>query len=145
MLQICTSTRSREAKPMTNRAGVFRGLDTVLLRVRDIDRAKAWYQEKLGFAHPYFDPVERLAVFDFGGTTSLTLWELKAGENLCPADHAKPFPIFSVVDAHQTWNPFCEGAEWSSVRWSTAAELPTSRSETLMTIFSRPVRFIEQA
>lgn len=89
---------------MPNRAGVFRGLDTVLLGVRDIDRAKAWYQEKLGFSDPYFDPAERLAVFEFGGTTSLTLWELKAGEILGPTDHAKPFPIFSVVDARQTWN-----------------------------------------
>lgn len=75
-----------------------------LLRVRDIDLAKAWYQEKLGFSDPYFDPAERLAVFEFGGTTSLTLWELKVGETACPADHVRPFPIFSVVDARETWN-----------------------------------------
>jgi len=87
-----------------NSAGVFRGLDTVLLRVRDIDLAKAWYQEKLGFPEPYFDPTERLAVFDLGGTTSLTLWELKPGQAFAPADDSKPFPIFSVVDARQTRN-----------------------------------------
>ncbi len=87
---------------MSKSAGVFRGLDTVVLRVQDIHTAKAWYQEKLGFSEPYFDPAERLAVFELGGTTSLTLWELKAGEVLCPADHAKSFPIFSVVDAHGT-------------------------------------------
>jgi catechol 2,3-dioxygenase-like lactoylglutathione lyase family enzyme len=86
-------------------AGVFRGLDTVLLRVHDIDLAKTWYQEKLGFPDPYFDPVERLAVFGLGGTTSLTLWELQPGETLCAEDdHAKPFPIFSVINAHQTWH-----------------------------------------
>jgi catechol 2,3-dioxygenase-like lactoylglutathione lyase family enzyme len=87
---------------MTSQAGAFRGLDTVLLRVRDINLAKAWYEEKLGFSEPYFDPVERLAVFALGGTTSLTLWELKAGETLCPAEHARPFPIFSVSDARET-------------------------------------------
>ncbi len=89
---------------MTNRAGVFRGLDTVLLRVRNISVAKRWYLEKLGFAEPYFDPAERLGVFDLGGTTSLTLWELKPGEVLSPSEHARPFPIFSVADARETWN-----------------------------------------
>lgn len=88
---------------MTSSSGVFRGLDTVLVRVRDIYLAKTWYQEKLGFADPYFNPAERLAVFDLGGTTSLTLWELKSGETLAAPDQATPFPIFSVADAHQTW------------------------------------------
>jgi len=88
---------------MTSNAGVFRGLDTVLVRVRNIDLAKRWYLEKLGLIEPYFDPVERLAVFDLGGTTSLTLWELKPGETLCSTDHARTFPILSVADARETW------------------------------------------
>jgi len=88
---------------MTKTAGVFRGLDTVLVRVRDIEVAKRWYVEKLGFAEPYFDPAERLAVFDLGGTTSLTLWELKPSEIPCSPDHAGTFPIFSVADARQIW------------------------------------------
>jgi catechol 2,3-dioxygenase-like lactoylglutathione lyase family enzyme len=87
---------------MSNGAGVFRGLDTVLVRVRDINLAKRWYIENLGFAEPYFDPAERLAVFDLGGTTSLTLWELKPGETLGSRDHARTFPIFSVADARET-------------------------------------------
>jgi catechol 2,3-dioxygenase-like lactoylglutathione lyase family enzyme len=93
---------------MTSSAGVFRSLDTVLIRVRDIYMAKVWYQEKFGFAEPYFDQAERLAVFDLGGTTSLTLWELKTGETLASSDQAKPFPIFSVADAYQTWKILCE-------------------------------------
>lgn len=88
---------------MPSSAGVFRGLDTVLLRVSDIDLAKRWYREKLELAEPYFDSVERLAVFDLGGTTSLTLWELKPGETLGSPDHASTFPIFSVADARETW------------------------------------------
>jgi catechol 2,3-dioxygenase-like lactoylglutathione lyase family enzyme len=35
---------------MASSSGVFLGLDTVLLRVRDIESAKTWYQQKLGFA-----------------------------------------------------------------------------------------------
>lgn len=70
---------------------------------RNISVAKRWYLEKLRFAEPYFDPAERLGVFDLGGTTSLTLWELKPGEVLGPSEHARPFPIFSVADARETW------------------------------------------
>jgi catechol 2,3-dioxygenase-like lactoylglutathione lyase family enzyme len=88
---------------MTTTTGVFQRLDTVLLPVRDIDLAMTWYREKLGFAQPYFDPEERLAVFDLGGTTSLTLWELKSGETLGAGDHARAFPIFAVADARETW------------------------------------------
>lgn len=87
---------------MSGKSGVFGGLDTVVVRVRDIDLAKRWYREKLGFAEPYFDPAERLAVFDLGGTTSLTLWELKPGETLGSAHFVRTFPIFSVADAHET-------------------------------------------
>ena len=88
---------------MAGSAGIFRGLDTVLLRVRDVDRARAWYQEKLGFGEPYFDAGERLAVFDLGGSTSLTLWELKPGERLADGDQPRQFPIFSVEDARTAW------------------------------------------
>jgi catechol 2,3-dioxygenase-like lactoylglutathione lyase family enzyme len=83
---------------------VFRGLDTVLVRVRNIELAKRWYLERLGLAEPYFDPAERLVVFDLGGSTSLTLWELKVGETLCSPYHARTFPIFAVADARETSN-----------------------------------------
>ncbi len=89
-------------KSMENRAGVFQGLDTVLLRVRNLDLAKRWYMDKLGWAEPYVDEVARLAVFDLGGTTSLTLWELKPGEQFSASEQAATFPIFSVADARKT-------------------------------------------
>ncbi len=82
---------------------VFKGLDTVLLRVHDIERSREWYRDCLDFPDPYFDPEERLAVFDPGGTTSITLWELKTGEPPVSREHARTFPIFSVVDARATW------------------------------------------
>lgn len=87
---------------MSGTAGIFNGLDTVLLRVRCLDEARAWYSEKLGLRETFLDEGERLAVFDLAGT-SLTLWELKAGESFPPLGHAGTYPIFSVGDARQTW------------------------------------------
>ncbi len=86
-------------------AGVFRGLDTVLLRVQDVDAAKAWYRAKLGLVPSFEDATQRLVVFGLGGSASLTLWELKRGESLS----VKPgvvgtFPIFAVDDARHTWH-----------------------------------------
>ncbi len=80
-------------------AGIFARLDTVLLRVRDFERSKSWYEQVLGFTAGFVDPQERLVVFDLGGQTSLTLWELKRGEALTPPGFACPFPIFLAADA----------------------------------------------
>ena len=37
-------------------------------------------------------------IFDPGGSTGLTLWELKRGEALPPTGFAGPFPIFLSDD-----------------------------------------------
>jgi catechol 2,3-dioxygenase-like lactoylglutathione lyase family enzyme len=79
------------------------GLDTVLLRVHDLDAATAWYETRLGLARTFADPAERLVVLDVGGATSLTLWAPKRGEVPAPADAARPFPIFRVSDARAAW------------------------------------------
>ena len=83
-------------------AGVFLGLDTVLVRVTNIATARDWDRTAFGVEEPYFDPAERLAVFPLGGTTSLTLWELKPEEIPPPRTQAATFPIFSVKDAKAT-------------------------------------------
>lgn len=44
---------------------MLRGLRTVIYRVGDIERAKEWYREVLGFA-PYFDEIFYVG-FDVGG------------------------------------------------------------------------------
>jgi catechol 2,3-dioxygenase-like lactoylglutathione lyase family enzyme len=80
------------------------GLDTVLLRVHDLDAAAAWYETRLGLARTFSDPTERLVVLDVGGATSLTLWALKQGEAPASADAARPFPIFRVRDARAAWS-----------------------------------------
>lgn len=80
----------------------FLRLDTVILRVRDIKKARAWYQQKLGFRPTYSDDNEKLVVFDLHGTTSLTLWQLKEKEKLTVSS---TYPIFLAEDiqaAHET-------------------------------------------
>src|SRR5690606_29642806 len=83
-------------------AGSFSGLAAVLIRVTNGETSRDWYRAALGFEEPYFDPAQRLAVFSLGGTTSLTLWELKDGEALPSREAATAFPIFSVKDAAET-------------------------------------------
>jgi catechol 2,3-dioxygenase-like lactoylglutathione lyase family enzyme len=45
----------------------FSGLDTVILRVRDISAATAWYVQHLGAEAIYEDEEQRLPVLEFGG------------------------------------------------------------------------------
>ena len=84
---------------MQRSAGLFTGLDTVLLRVRKLDEARAWYERTLGFSATYDDPNEGLVIFDLGGTTTLTLWQLKPGDRPPPPASATGFPIFGAADA----------------------------------------------
>ncbi|MBX3291529.1 MAG: VOC family protein [Acidobacteria bacterium] len=80
---------------------LFERLDTVLLRVSDVLASRAWYEEKLGLKSQYFDESEKLVVFDAGPGTSLTLWELKEGDQIAQSRTAAVFPIFSTLDAKE--------------------------------------------
>jgi catechol 2,3-dioxygenase-like lactoylglutathione lyase family enzyme len=76
---------------------MFSRIDTVILRVRDLTRAEAWYKQTLGLSSVYSDPTEGLTVLGLEGT-SLTLWQLKQAEaEMAPTDRS--FPIFAVADA----------------------------------------------
>jgi predicted enzyme related to lactoylglutathione lyase len=83
-------------------AGIFSRLDTVILRVKDLRRAMEWYEQKLGLTASSIDERENRVAFDLGGTTSLTLWQLKPGEALPARGAAGTYPIFSVDDAEGT-------------------------------------------
>lgn len=82
---------------MDSPAPLFSRIDTVIVRVRDVDRARDWYSDKLGLRSVFDDPAERLSVLDAGGC-SLTLWELKPGES-AGAAACGTFPIFAAEDA----------------------------------------------
>lgn len=82
------------------RVSPFSRLDTVILRVRDIDAASAWYQGLLGVAPAYEDPAEGLVVLPVGDSGSLTLWRLEAGApRVASAGRAGTYPILGISDA----------------------------------------------
>jgi catechol 2,3-dioxygenase-like lactoylglutathione lyase family enzyme len=87
---------------MEKRAGIFSRLDTVCLRVRDIQKSKAWYVEKLELSPVYVDDEAKLVVFDLGGTSSFTIYQLQDNEKSAPAGTAGTFPIFLSESAEQS-------------------------------------------
>jgi catechol 2,3-dioxygenase-like lactoylglutathione lyase family enzyme len=85
-------------------AGVFEGLGTVIVRVRDLDAAVAWYREKLGLEPSLEDPERRHVTFDLGGPTSFTLWQLARIDVPVALGSATAFPVFVVADAERAWH-----------------------------------------
>ena len=75
---------------------VFNRVDTVILRVRDYEKAVEWYRDRLGLEPIHTDPDEGLAVLALGDT-SVTLWQLKADEPPSPPDASGCFPILGVA------------------------------------------------
>jgi catechol 2,3-dioxygenase-like lactoylglutathione lyase family enzyme len=58
----------------------FTKVDTVIVRVPDLEKARKWYEEKLGLQPAVTSEKERLVIFKTGGETSFTVYELKPGE-----------------------------------------------------------------
>lgn len=81
----------------------FSGLDTVIIRVRDIAAATQWYVQSLGAEALYEDEEQRLSVVEFGGDpdaevagSTLTLWQLDTGAEWAPSSS---YPILATADA----------------------------------------------
>ncbi|MBO0160373.1 VOC family protein, partial [Vibrio parahaemolyticus] len=53
----------------------LQGIDTIIVRVSNIEVSRKWYQEKLDLKPIWDDPNLKLVVFDTGGPTSLTIWQ----------------------------------------------------------------------
>jgi catechol 2,3-dioxygenase-like lactoylglutathione lyase family enzyme len=90
--------------PSATQVGIFTRLDTVIVRVRDLARAKAWYQEVLELT-PRFE-TDYIVVFDTGGPTSLTL-EYPGPEvdaQVVRAGAARCYPIFYTDDIEGVHN-----------------------------------------
>ena len=75
----------------------MQGIDTIILRVTDIEKAKSWYTEKLGFKNVHEDLKLRLVVLDTFSPTSLTIWE--TDEEIKNNPKTTSYPIFRTVDA----------------------------------------------
>ncbi len=76
---------------------ILKGIDTVILRVSDIDKSGKWYSEMLDFAVIWEDPSIKLIVLDTGGPVSLTLWQTQG--KIIPDKDTAAYPIFSTTDA----------------------------------------------
>jgi catechol 2,3-dioxygenase-like lactoylglutathione lyase family enzyme len=76
---------------------LLQGIDTVIIRVSNIETSKNWYTNKLGLSALWEDANMKLVVLDTGGPTSLTLWQ--TGQTLRPPKEAASFPIFKTPDA----------------------------------------------
>ena len=83
--------RMEQAKPL------LQGIDTVIVRVKDIKASKKWYEEKLGLRSLWDDPVSELAVLDTKSPTSLTLWQ--TAQKISINKETASYPIFRTPDA----------------------------------------------
>ena len=77
----------------------FTRIDSIVLRVRSRQAAIAWYRSSLGLQLLFEDASEGMAVFGVGRGYSLTLWELRPGEEGVFDEKAGTFAIFEAVDA----------------------------------------------
>ena len=77
----------------------FTRIESVVLRVRSLEAAVAWYRASLGLQVLFEDSAEGMAVLNVGQGCSLTIWELPAGAEAVPTGPSGTFPILEAVDA----------------------------------------------
>jgi catechol 2,3-dioxygenase-like lactoylglutathione lyase family enzyme len=76
----------------------LQGIDTVIVRVSDIETSKKWYQEKLDLSPIWDDTNLKLVVFDTSSPTSLTIWQT---EKVIKNDKdTASYPIFKTLNAN---------------------------------------------
>jgi catechol 2,3-dioxygenase-like lactoylglutathione lyase family enzyme len=76
---------------------LLQGIDTVIIRVSDIETSKEWYLTKLGLVSLFDDSNMKLVVLDTNSATSLTLWQ--TNQTLVINPHTASYPIFRTPDA----------------------------------------------
>lgn len=75
---------------------LLQGIDTVIIRVKDIYASKEWYEKKLGLKPVWDDAALALAVLDTKGPTSLTLWQTP--HKISVEKETASYPIFRTPD-----------------------------------------------
>lgn len=76
---------------------LLQGIDTIIVRVANIEASKTWYTEKLGLSVLFEDAEMKLVVLDTNSPTSLTLWQ--TGQTISINRHTASYPIFKTPDA----------------------------------------------
>ena len=84
---------------------LFTKVDTVIVRVPDLERARKWYEENLDLEPGFIDTrKDRLVIFKTGGETSFTIYELKPGEERPTGKTPASYPILyapDIIAAHR--------------------------------------------
>ena len=78
---------------------LFAGIDTVILRVKDLELSREWYEKNLGLKAVFEDENIKLVVFNTGSPTSLTIWQWENEEPNHPSKNFSSFPIFRSMNA----------------------------------------------
>lgn len=82
-----------------NKAGIFNRLDTVIVRVKNLEESKNWYIDNLSFFPVYSDDESKIVVFDMAGATTLTLWQLEEDEPGGTRNRGNTYAVFNCDDA----------------------------------------------
>lgn len=90
-------------KIKVNKAGIFNRLDTIIVRVKNLEESKNWYIENLSFFPVYSDEESKIVVFDLAGTTTLTLWQIDENETPNNISRGNTYAVFNCDNAEQIY------------------------------------------
>ncbi|GAX91210.1 VOC family protein [Effusibacillus lacus] len=83
-------------------AGLFTRIDTVILRVKNIKKARKWYEEVLELTPTFVgDDDYPIVIYKVGGETPLTLYQLGYDEVLPAKRFSTTYPIFFVENIEE--------------------------------------------
>lgn len=82
---------------MNKKTKTLQSIDTVIIRVSDIQKSKQWYVDNLDLTPVYEDNNINLVVLDTGGQVSLTLWQ--TDEKIDVNKNTASYPIFRTENA----------------------------------------------
>lgn len=80
--------------PVSN---LLQGIDTIIVRVSDINISRDWYVTNLGLTVLFEDTDMKLVVVDTNSATSLTLWQ--TNDEIVINPNTTCYPIFKTQDA----------------------------------------------
>lgn len=80
---------------------ILQGIDTIIIRVSDINNAKKWYLEKLQLNSIWEDEKLNLVVLDTQSATSITLWQ--TDDKIIVNKNTSSYPIFKTTNAQEAF------------------------------------------
>ena len=83
-------------------AGIFDALNMVVMRVRDLNSARSWYERVLELRLAEDNSSGQTVVLDLGRGANLCLWQLGPDESLGGTNVAAAFPNFRTGDVEGT-------------------------------------------